>query len=129
MKAISRSEPSGYGFYIGIEDVESAYSADITLDDERTVTGRRKDPAWHEFNHYRKVRPDELHPQLSNRILYDSGLDPYSEKQEIKTEFLSEEGCKAIRVADSTEAHYYVLEESESELFSDLDRISEKEVF
>lgn len=99
-------------------------SVEITSDDIRTVSGQRKDYLWHEFNHYREVKINELHPQFSKSILESTGIDPYSEKPEVEAEFLSKEGLDAVRVADSTEAHYYFLDE-EPDMLSNLDYLDE----
>ncbi|MFT4892624.1 MAG: hypothetical protein ACI8Z7_000405 [Candidatus Nanohaloarchaea archaeon] len=111
MVLIASSGQSEYGFYIDLEDVEVTYSVEITPESGRARSGRRRDDLWHEFNHYREVKINELHPQLSNSILDSTGIYPYSKRSEVETNFLSKNGLDALRVADSTKAHYYFLEE------------------
>jgi hypothetical protein len=123
---IGSSEHAEYGFYISLEDVASAYSFDITSENDRTDTGRRRDDLWHEFNSFRKVKLNDLHPKLSNRILETTGIYPYSEKPEVEADILSRNGYDAVRVADSTEAHYYFLGE-EPEILSNLDYLAENQ--
>jgi hypothetical protein len=126
---ISSKTGTGHGFYIGVEDVEASYSTRIYSHDPKPVLGRRKDPAWGEFEDYRDLGIDELHPGLSDRILYEFGLDPYSEKDEVDSEILARDSCEAIRVADTTESHYLVLEGSEPEIFSGMERFSYNDIF
>lgn len=129
MSKISSRTGTGYGFYIGVEDVDASYSTRIYSDDPKPVLGRRKDPAWKDFEDYRELHINELHPQLSDRILFEFGLDPYSEKDEVDSEILTGDSCEAIRIADSTESHYLILEGREPEIFSSMERFSYNNIF
>ena len=95
-------------------DVTSVFIADTSTEGDTEGRGGRKEKLYFEFDRHRPITVRELSPELSNAILDNYGIDPYSEDYFLKSEtLLTEDGDEFLRIGYRDDAVYLGLNGSE----------------